>query len=236
MVTSLPRPQSFSLRTRGRWGAGWLLVSVSSMAVIRAGILLVKSGIDIKGMTWPLGLSSSKKALMSKPFWNEGRKKRVMDKRTTDVPSNSNLGCQHTKAPGAAGISPFMNLLLPTQPKMWMTCEGWPHHRGLRPLLFSNSGVGSFTSHKNQISASAVTRDLQFFPGGGTPPRGPTPHLLHTIFCEKGNAFVYLLLTNGTPFHIPRLELCNSFNCCKCSLLNRNQSQKVQRFLDFIKP
>ena len=33
---------------------------------------------------------------------------------------------------------------------MWMMCEGWPQHRGLRPLLFSNSGVGSFTSHKNQ--------------------------------------------------------------------------------------
>ena len=42
-------------------------------------------------------------------------------------------------------------------------CEGWPQHRGLRPLLFSNSGVGSFTSYKNQISASAVRRDLRFF-------------------------------------------------------------------------
>ena len=29
-------------------------------------------------------------------------------------------------------------------------CVGWPQHRGLRPLLFSNSGVGSFTSHKNK--------------------------------------------------------------------------------------
>ena len=28
--------------------------------------------------------------------------------------------------------------------------RGWPHHRGLRPLLFSNSGVCSFTSHKNR--------------------------------------------------------------------------------------
>ena len=36
-------------------------------------------------------------------------------------------------------------------------CEGWPHHQGLRPLLFSNSEVGIFTSHKNQISVSAVT-------------------------------------------------------------------------------
>ena len=28
--------------------------------------------------------------------------------------------------------------------------KGWPHHRGLRPLLFSNSDGGSFTSHKNK--------------------------------------------------------------------------------------
>ena len=42
-------------------------------------------------------------------------------------------------------------------------CEGWPQHRGLRPLLFSNSGMGSFSSHKNQISESAVRRDLRFF-------------------------------------------------------------------------
>ena len=30
------------------------------------------------------------------------------------------------------------------------TRKGWPHHRGLRPLLFSDSDVGSFTSHKNK--------------------------------------------------------------------------------------
>ena len=30
------------------------------------------------------------------------------------------------------------------------TCKGWPHHRGLWPLLFSNSDVGSFTSHKKK--------------------------------------------------------------------------------------
>ena len=31
-----------------------------------------------------------------------------------------------------------------------MVCEGSPQHRGLRPLLFSNSGLVSFTSQKNQ--------------------------------------------------------------------------------------
>ena len=30
------------------------------------------------------------------------------------------------------------------------TRKGWPHHRGLRPLLFSNSDVGFFTSRKNK--------------------------------------------------------------------------------------
>ena len=51
----------------------------------------------------------------------------------------------------------------PTHDVNDVMCEGWPQHRGLRPLLFSNSGVGSFTSHKNQISVSTVRRDLRFF-------------------------------------------------------------------------
>ena len=38
----------------------------------------------------------------------------------------------------------------PTHDVNDVMCEGWPHHRVLRPLLFSNSGVGSFTSHKNK--------------------------------------------------------------------------------------
>ena len=46
----------------------------------------------------------------------------------------------------------------PTQPR-----KDWSHHQGLHPLLFSNSGVGSFTSHKNQISENIVRWDLYFF-------------------------------------------------------------------------
>ena len=34
----------------------------------------------------------------------------------------------------------------PTHDVNDVMCEGWPQHRGLRPLLFSNSGVGSFMS------------------------------------------------------------------------------------------
>ena len=67
------------------------------------------------------------------------------------------------------GRPPFLPIYSP-QADMWkgydvndVMYEGRQQHRGLRPLLFSNSGVGSFTSHKNQISVSAVRRDLRFF-------------------------------------------------------------------------
>ena len=45
-----------------------------------------------------------------------------------------------TQAPGEVPLS----LPNPT------TRKGWPHYRGVRPLLFSNIGVGSFTSRKNK--------------------------------------------------------------------------------------
>ena len=40
------------------------------------------------------------------------------------------------------------------------TRKGSPHHRGLWPLLFSNSDVGSFTSHKNK--SVKVLRDRTY--------------------------------------------------------------------------
>ena len=91
---------------------------------------------------------------MNFPFMNEWMKRnewRVVDQRTTDVPSlqyifnmhvNSKLGRQHTKAPLAAALSPFMSWLYhPPHDVNDVMCEGWPYHRGLRPLLFSNSGL-----------------------------------------------------------------------------------------------
>ena len=37
------------------------------------------------------------------------------------------------------------------------TRKGWPHHRSLRPLLFSNSDVGTFTFHKNKAGKVLCT-------------------------------------------------------------------------------
>ena len=45
-------------------------------------------------------------------------------------------------------------------PSKWKVVQ---HPRGLHPLLFTNSSVGSFTSHKNQNSARAVRWGLRFF-------------------------------------------------------------------------
>ena len=44
------------------------------------------------------------------------------------------------------------------------TRKGWPHHRGLRPLLFSNSDVGSFTSHNNKKGKVLWTGPTVFRP------------------------------------------------------------------------
>ena len=40
----------------------------------------------------------------------------------------------------------------------------------------------------------------QIFMRGGSAPRSNLLPFLYTIFHEKGTPFVYLLLTNGTPF------------------------------------
>ena len=54
-----------------------------------------------------------------------------------------------------------MSLLYPPNP--WCEwCNVW-RLKVESPLLFLNNGVGSFTSHKNQISVSAVRRDLTVF-------------------------------------------------------------------------
>ena len=71
---------------------------------------------------------------------------------------------QHTKVPLVAALSLFMSLLYPPNPwGEW--CNVWrlATPPGSHPLLFSNSGVGLFTSHKNQTSVSTVWWNIRFF-------------------------------------------------------------------------
>ena len=98
-------------------------------------------------------------------------RERVVHERTTNVPSlqyfnmwtvSSDVSIQRRHwQPLSVHLRAYCTN--PTRDVNDVTCEGWPQHRGLRPLLFSNSGVGSLTSHKNQISVSAMRRDLRFF-------------------------------------------------------------------------
>ena len=64
----------------------------------------------------------------------------------------------------------YFTLLYWTRSPQWLNplhypSSPWkvvPHHRGLRPLLFTNSSMGSFMSHKNQNSERAVRRGQRF--------------------------------------------------------------------------
>ena len=74
------------------------------------------------------------------------------------------LGRQHTKAPPAAALSPFMSLLFPANP--WCDCcakvghsTGVYVHYSFRKVVW----VLLRRSHKIQISVCAVRRDLRFF-------------------------------------------------------------------------
>ena len=56
--------------------------------------------------------------------------------------------------------------------------------------------------------------------------------LLHTILEGKDAPFV-----SWYPFHIPCLELCFPFNCCKCTVFKIYETiTKPERFLDFFQP
>ena len=151
-------------------------------------------------MTCLLGLSSSKKALMSKPISNEGRKERVMDKRTTDVPSNSKLGRQHTKVPVAAALSPTQDVN-----DVWRLAT--PPGSTSSTLFEQWCGFFYVPQEPNKCKCSETGPTV--FPRGGTqrifirggsaPRSNPLP--IYTPFLtEKGTPLVYLLLTNGTPF------------------------------------
>ena len=77
------------------------------------------------------------------------------------------------------------------------------------------------TSHST-VERKIFTLSLAYFAGSGggkgysrklytdrLRPRGTTPYPVYTtVFTEKGNPFLHLLLTNFTPFKYQGLELC----------------------------
>ena len=107
-------------------------------------------------MVWKKPYLSSECRTISKQTRNEWRD---VDERTTYVPSLQYIFNMWTVS---SDVSTKRRYWQPLSVHLWASythpthdvndvmCEGWPQHRGLRPLLFSNSGVGSFTSHKNR--------------------------------------------------------------------------------------
>ena len=64
---------------------------------------------------------------------------------------------------------------------------------------FLNSNHREPTQSVCVIDCNVIVNVLDLPPGGLCPKVQPLT-LLYTIFHEKGTPFVYLLLTNGTPF------------------------------------
>ena len=65
-------------------------------------------------------------------------------------------------------------------------------------------------------AAQGVTQQA-YIRGGSGPRSNPLPFRI-PFFTKKVPPLVYLPLINGT-LHIPCLELCISFNCCKCNVI-----------------
>ena len=71
-------------------------------------------------------------------------------------------------------------------------------------------------------------------------PQGPTPHPFIYYLWQKSSSFYVPVpfIDKWYPFHIPNLEHCTPFNCCKCTVfkicLNKLQNQKA--FSPFSQP
>ena len=151
---------------RTRWGEGWALIGYPSGQDEFSALFRVKR--FCLGCFTTNGIALRTSCL----FWmNEWR---VVDDRTRDLSSYNTFFNMWTVSSGVSMQDIQRHYWQPLSVHLWaycthlahdvndVMCEGWPQHRGLRSLLFSNSGMGSFTFHKNQISVSAVRRDLRF--------------------------------------------------------------------------
>ena len=73
----------------------------------------------------------------------------------------------------------------------------------LEAIKYFRLSIGAivlFNSKFLPLRALKTLRVLKNFSYRQAPPLSPAPTVLYTIFHEKGTPFVYLLLTNGTPF------------------------------------
>ena len=145
------------------WQLSHSVNSIEKVSVCWAGGRWFKS--------WPDHHSGSLNNRGEKAAFDEN-KWRVADERTADVPSYNIIYFNMWTV--SSDVSPQRRHWQLLSVHLWaygthpshdvndVMRVGWPQHRGLCALLFSNSGVGSFMSHKNQISVKAVRQDLQF--------------------------------------------------------------------------
>ena len=82
-----------------------------------------------------------------------------------------------------------------------------------------NQTRGKFSKKQAEDPPPGGGGVLSKFLYGEALPRGPTPYPLHYHFSMKKVPFRTPSIDKWYPFHIPCLELCILFNCCKCTVI-----------------
>ena len=136
-------------------------------------------------MTWPLGLNSSKKALISKPISNEGRKEARTSasiQRRQRQPLSVHLWTYSTHP--TQDVNDVWRLATPQGSMSSTLFEQWCEF---------------FYVPQEPDECKCSETGPTVFPRGVLRPEVQPLTLLHTIFGEKGSPFVHLLLTNWYP-------------------------------------
>ena len=86
---------------------------------------------------------------------------------------------------------------------------------GIPPAACSHYMYGNNAMKLSKIVARGVLNKCLY---GEAPPRGPTPYPFIYHFSRERYPFRTPSIDKWYPFYIPCLQLCISFNCCKCAV------------------
>ena len=119
--------------------------------------------------------------------------------------------------------------------KLTKICAFIAAHKGRTMMILllkqSRDCLGKNSFMIDHVFESGEGRILNKCLYGEPPPGGPTPNPFYTNhFSQKRYSFRIPSIDKWYPFHIPCLELCIHFNCCKCTVFSVGINHKNKTF------